>query len=52
VPALLSKGFRYFTESGVLGDARQSSAEAGEAILENVAGAYADEVRETRATLE
>ncbi len=52
VPALLSKGFRYFTESGVLGDARQSSAEAGEAILENVAGAYADEVREARATLE
>jgi creatinine amidohydrolase len=51
VPALLSKGFRYFTESGVLGDARESSREAGEAILENVAETYAREVSEARAAL-
>jgi creatinine amidohydrolase len=51
VPALLSKGFRYFTESGVLGDARESSPEAGEAILENVTERYAAEVREARAAL-
>jgi len=48
VTALLSKGFSYFTENGVLGDARESSAEAGEAILDNVADAYAEGIREAR----
>lgn len=52
VPALLSKGFKFFTDSGVLGDARESSSEAGEAILENVAETYAEEVRGARAALE
>lgn len=48
VPALLSKGFRHFTENGVLGDARDSSAEAGEAILETVAAAYAERIEAER----
>ena len=45
---LLSVGFREITENGVLGDPRQSSAEAGEAILETVAESYAESVREAR----
>lgn len=52
VPTLLSKGFRFFTDSGVLGDARESSSDAGEAILETVAETYAAEVEQARAELE
>ena len=52
VPVLLSEGFRQFTETGVLGDATESSARAGEAILENVAEAYAAEVRAARTALQ
>jgi creatinine amidohydrolase len=48
VTGLLSRGFEYFTDNGVLGDARQSSAEAGESILDTVADAYAEEVRAAR----
>lgn len=48
VPALLSKGFRHFTDNGVLGDARESSREAGEAILETVAAAYAERIEAER----
>lgn len=48
VSALLSKGFKQFTENGVLGDARDSNTEAGEAILDAIATGYADRVREER----
>lgn len=48
VPRLLSEGFRSVTENGVLGDPSQSSREAGEAILDAIADAYAEEVRTAR----
>lgn len=49
---LLARGFRPLTENGVLGDPRESSEAAGEAILETVAEAYAEEVRAGRAAFE
>jgi creatinine amidohydrolase len=48
---LLSEGFRAVTENGVLGDPREGTAEAGEAILERIAEVYADRVREERAAV-
>lgn len=48
VTALLSEGFRHFTENGVLGDPREATREAGKAILDTIAEAYAEEVREAR----
>lgn len=45
---LLSEGFEAITESGVLGDPREGTAEAGEAILETVAGAYAEQIETAR----
>jgi creatinine amidohydrolase len=45
---LLSDGFRSVTENGVLGDPREATAEAGEAILERVAEAYADRIEAER----
>ncbi|WP_049995855.1 creatininase family protein [Halococcus sediminicola] len=49
---LLSRGFHELTENGVLGDPRESSAEAGEAILETVAESYAESIREARDALD
>ena len=48
VPDLLSSGFRSVTESGVLGDPREATREAGEAIIETIADAYAETVRDYR----
>jgi creatinine amidohydrolase len=48
---LLSEGFDTVSENGVLGDPREGTAEAGEAILERIASAYAEQVREERAAL-
>lgn len=41
---LLSEGFRAITENGVLGDPREATPGAGEAILDRVASAYADRI--------
>lgn len=51
VSALLSKGFKHFTENGVLGDARKSTPEAGEEILETLSDALAERVRDERSSL-
>jgi creatinine amidohydrolase len=48
---LLSEGFDAITENGVLGDPREATAEAGEAIFERVAGAYAQQVEAERAAV-
>jgi creatinine amidohydrolase len=45
---LLSEGFDAITESGVLGDPRKATAEAGERIVEKVATAYAEQVEAER----
>lgn len=45
---LLSEGFRAITENGVLGDPREATPEAGEAILDRVTAAYADRIRTER----
>ncbi|WP_158055651.1 creatininase family protein [Halorussus halophilus] len=45
---LLSEGFKAITENGVLGDPREGTAEAGEAILEKVASAYAEQIEDAR----
>ena len=45
---LLSEGFKSVTESGVLGDPRKATPEAGEAILETVTAAYVEQVEAER----
>ncbi|WP_227380861.1 creatininase family protein [Haladaptatus halobius] len=45
---LLSEGFAAITENGVLGDPREATQEAGEAILETVATAYAAQIEAER----
>ncbi|MFC6903753.1 creatininase family protein [Halalkalicoccus tibetensis] len=51
VSRLLSEGFRAITETGVLGDPREATAEAGEAILERISDAYAERVAAEREAL-
>lgn len=48
IPRLLSEGFEAVTESGVLGDPREATSEAGEAIVSTIADAYAETIREYR----
>ncbi|NEU55520.1 creatininase family protein [Halorussus sp. MSC15.2] len=45
---LLSEGFEAITENGVLGDPREATSEAGEAILDRIASAYAEKVEAER----
>ena len=45
---LLSEGFEAITENGVLGDPRQATPEAGEAILETVTDAYVEQIEAAR----
>jgi creatinine amidohydrolase len=45
---LLSEGFKSITENGVLGDPREATAEAGEAILERITSAYAERIEAER----
>jgi len=45
---LLSEGFEAITENGVLGNPREGTAEAGEAILEKIATAYAERIAAQR----
>lgn len=49
VGRLLNEGFDAVTENGVLGDPREGTADAGEAILDRIGEAYAEHVREERA---
>ena len=48
---LLSEGFKSITENGVLGDPREATAEAGEAILDRVATAYAERIEAERTAI-
>lgn len=48
VSRLLSEGFRAITETGVLGDPREATPEAGEAILERITAAYAERIQAER----
>lgn len=48
VSRLLSEGFEAITENGVLGDPREATPEAGEAILDAVTEAYAERIRAER----
>jgi creatinine amidohydrolase len=50
VSRLFSEGFRAITENGVLGDPREATAEAGEAILETITAAYVDRIEAERAS--
>lgn len=51
VGRLLNAGFDAVTENGVLGDPREATAEAGEAILDRIADTYAERIdRERSAT--
>jgi len=45
---LLSEGFDAVAESGVLGDPREGTAEAGEAILERITTAYVERIETER----
>lgn len=45
---LLSEGFKSITENGVLGDPREGTPEAGEAILDTVAAEYAEQIETER----
>jgi creatinine amidohydrolase len=45
---LLSEGFDAISENGVLGDPREGTAEAGEAILERITTAYAERIEVER----
>lgn len=47
---LLSDGFRSITENGVLGNPREATAEAGEAILEKITAAYVERIETERTT--
>lgn len=49
VSRLLSEGFRAITENGVLGDPREATPEAGEAILEEITAAYVERIEAERA---
>jgi len=51
VSRLLSDGFRAITENGVLGDPREATAEAGEAILDAITSAYVDRIEAERASV-
>lgn len=46
---LLSEGFDAISENGVLGDPREATAEAGEAILDAITAAYVEEIEAERA---
>lgn len=48
VSRLLSQGFRAITENGVLGDPREGTAEAGEAILEKITDTYVERIEAER----
>ncbi|WP_336343519.1 creatininase family protein [Halalkalicoccus ordinarius] len=48
VPRLLNEGFDAISESGVLGDPREATSEAGEAILERMTDAYAERIEAER----
>lgn len=48
---LLSEGFDAVTENGVLGDPRKATGEAGEAIIERIASAYAERIEAERNAL-
>ncbi|MEF8873578.1 MAG: creatininase family protein [Candidatus Thermoplasmatota archaeon] len=48
---VFTKGLRHFTENGVLGDARKSSKEAGERILQNLSDDLAKRIDEKRKEL-
>ncbi|MGN8217659.1 creatininase family protein [Halococcus morrhuae DSM 1307] len=45
---LLSEGFKAITENGVLGDPREATPEAGEAILDTIATAYVEQIETER----
>jgi creatinine amidohydrolase len=51
VSRLLSEGFRAITENGVLGDPREATADAGEAILDAITSAYVDRIEAERASV-
>lgn len=51
VSRLLSEGFASITETGVLGDPREATPEAGEAILERITEAYAERIEAERETV-
>lgn len=51
VSRLLSDGFRAITENGVLGDPREATADAGEAILDAITSAYVDRIEAERASV-
>ncbi len=48
---LLSEGFKSITENGVLGDPREATAEAGEAIIRTVVDAYVDHIEAERRSI-
>lgn len=48
VSRLLSEGFRSVTETGVLGDPREATAEAGDAILDRITEAYVEKIETER----
>lgn len=48
VTRLLGEGFRAITENGVLGDPREGTPEAGEAILEKITTAYVERIEAER----
>ena len=48
VSRLLSEGFRAITGNGVLGDPREGTAEAGEAILQKITEAYVERIEKER----
>jgi len=50
--ALFAEGIERYDEDGVLGDARPATAEVGETLLEHVAAAHADYVRQEFAALD
>ena len=52
VSLLFSKGLRYFTENGVLGDPTKGNSKAGDYILENLSDNIADQIKEKREKIE
>lgn len=51
VTRLFSEGFRAITETGVLGDPREGTASAGDAILERIVTAYTEHIETERESL-
>ena len=51
VSKLFGEGFRAITETGVLGDPREATAEAGEEILDAITTAYVDRIESERVAL-